>query len=230
MKSNKKRILLVLAILTMAILLSFVFVACGNNTNKTQNTIDDQTTNNYETFNIDYDLNSGSWDSEQPFYTYTINDCGKRLPVPSRPEYIFEGWKDTDGNFVENLPSSNSLEDLSLQASWVKGTSGLIFALSTDNYWTVSGHSSSFVNVNIPKEYRGIPVNSIGSFSGCTNLTSISIPDSVTGISASAFMDCTGLTNITIPDGVMSIGDSAFSGCTGVTSILSKLVLFPKFS
>ena len=105
MKSNKKRIIIVLAILTMAIVLSFVFVACGNNKDKTQNTIDDQTTNNYETFNIDYDLNSGSWDSEQPFYTYTINDCGKKLPVPSRPEYIFEGWKDKDGNFVENLPS-----------------------------------------------------------------------------------------------------------------------------
>ena len=73
MKFKKQRIISIIAVVTMAIVLSFVFVACGNNKDKTQNTIDDQTTNNYETFNIDYDLNSGSWDSEQPFYTYTIN-------------------------------------------------------------------------------------------------------------------------------------------------------------
>lgn len=174
---------------------------------------------NVTTYTIDYNLNSGSWNGSSPSTTYTLNDCGVALPVPTREGYIFEGWKDTDGNIVENLPSSSSLKDLSLQASWVKGTSGLIFALSNDNYWTVSGHSSSFANVNIPKEYRGFPVNSIGSFSGCTNLTSISIPDSVTSIGSNAFEDCSGLTSITIPDSVTNIGDSAFSGCTGLMSI-----------
>ncbi len=64
-------------------------------------------------------------------------------------------------------------------------------------------------------------VTSIGSsaFSGCTGLTSITIPDSVTSIGGSAFSGCTGLTNITIPDSVTSIGSYAFSGCTGLTSI-----------
>lgn len=53
----------------------------------------------------------------------------------------------------------------------------------------------------------------------CTDLTSITIPDSVTSIGGSAFRNCTGLTSITIPNGVTSIRDSAFSGCTGLTSI-----------
>ena len=64
-------------------------------------------------------------------------------------------------------------------------------------------------------------VVSIGekTFSGCTGLTSIDIPDGVTTIGVSAFSGCTGLTSIDIPDGVTTIGTSAFSGCTGLTSI-----------
>ena len=58
-----------------------------------------------------------------------------------------------------------------------------------------------------------------GAFSGCTSLTSITIPKSVTGIGENAFQNCTGLTNITIPKSVTSIGERAFDGCTSLTSI-----------
>ena len=54
---------------------------------------------------------------------------------------------------------------------------------------------------------------------GCTGLTSITIPDSVTSIGRSAFNGCTALTSVTVPDGVTSIGDGAFSGCTALTSV-----------
>ena len=56
-------------------------------------------------------------------------------------------------------------------------------------------------------------------FSGCSGLTSISIPEGVTSIGSSAFSGCSGLTSISIPEGVTSIGSSAFSGCSGLTSI-----------
>ena len=39
-----------------------------------------------------------------------------------------------------------------------------------------------------------------GAFSGCTKLTSVTIPDSVTSIGGDAFCDCTSLTSITIPN------------------------------
>ena len=58
-----------------------------------------------------------------------------------------------------------------------------------------------------------------GAFSDCTDLTSITIPNGVTGISRDAFSGCSSLTSITIPDSVTSIGDYAFSGCSSLTSI-----------
>ena len=58
-----------------------------------------------------------------------------------------------------------------------------------------------------------------GAFSGCSGLTSITIPDSVTSIGSYAFYGCSGLTSITIPSSVTSIGGSAFSGCSGLTSV-----------
>ena len=57
------------------------------------------------------------------------------------------------------------------------------------------------------------------AFRGCRNLTSITIPDSVTSIGKYAFYDCSSLTSITIPDSVTSIGNSAFSGCDSLTDI-----------
>ena len=50
-------------------------------------------------------------------------------------------------------------------------------------------------------------------FEGCSGLTSLTIPSSVTEIGNWAFFGCSGLTSLTIPSGVTSIGDSAFAKC-----------------
>ena len=57
------------------------------------------------------------------------------------------------------------------------------------------------------------------AFLGCSGLTNITIPDSVTSIGGSAFWGCSGLKSVTIPDGVTSIGEGAFRGCSGLTSV-----------
>ena len=75
---------------------------------------------------------------------------------------------------------------------------------------------SNLTSITIPDS-----VTSIGNsaFAHCSGLMSITIPDSVTSIDACAFYYCTSLTSVTIPDSVTSIGNEAFSWCTGLTSI-----------
>jgi hypothetical protein len=57
------------------------------------------------------------------------------------------------------------------------------------------------------------------AFKDCTNLTSITIPNSVTDIGSYTFENCTGLTSVTIPSSVESIPQDAFRKCTSLTSI-----------
>ena len=51
------------------------------------------------------------------------------------------------------------------------------------------------------------------AFSGCSGLTSVTIPNSVTSIGNGAFWGCSGLTSITIPNSVTSIERYAFHDC-----------------
>ena len=75
---------------------------------------------------------------------------------------------------------------------------------------------SALTSITIPNS-----VTSIGdmAFYNCSSLTSITIPNSVTSIGVYAFDYCTSLTSITIPNSVTSIGGRAFENCSSLTSI-----------
>ena len=82
---------------------------------------------------------------------------------------------------------------------------------------------SGLTSVTIPNS-----VTSIGdyAFSGCSGLTSVTIPNSVTSIGSGAFQNCSGLTSVTIPNSVTSIGGWAFQNCSGLTSLLYNAHVF----
>ena len=77
-------------------------------------------------------------------------------------------------------------------------------------------YCSDLLSVTIPNSVTSIETK---AFFGCEYLTSVTIPNSVTSIGEYAFNGCTGLTSITIPNSVTSIGWRVFYGCTGLTSV-----------
>jgi hypothetical protein len=85
---------------------------------------------------------------------------------------------------------------------------------------TITGYSGPPWAVVIPININGLRVVNIGNgvFYWNTNITSLTIPGSVTNIGYNAFQICTSLTNVTIPDSVVSIGSDAFGGA-GLTSV-----------
>jgi len=68
-------------------------------------------------------------------------------------------------------------------------------------------------------ESEGITIGSY-AFYGCSSLTSITLPESVTDIGNGAFSGCSVLQSISIPESVRSIGSYAFSGCTALKSLV----------
>ena len=90
---------------------------------------------------------------------------------------------------------------------------------SHGTYAEVIGYNGTEPEVQIADTYNGLPVKTICEKAFFQNdITSVSIPDSVTRIENAAFAWCRRLTDVEIPDSVISIGDAAFYYCDGLTS------------
>ena len=86
------------------------------------------------------------------------------------------------------------------------------------------GNGITYDEFYIPENLKKVTITggsciSYGAFEGCSNLTSVALPSTITSIEPSSFYDCTGLTSITIPNTVTSIGACAFFECTSLTSV-----------
>lgn len=71
-------------------------------------------------------------------------------------------------------------------------------------------------NTVIPDDVLTIGMNAFYS----SNITSVTIPDSVTTIEGFAFYKCLNLNNVTFGSNLISIGESSFYNCYNITSII----------
>lgn len=67
--------------------------------------------------------------------------------------------------------------------------------------------------------YHSISSWRSGTFSNCTSLTEIVIPNTIKSIGGSAFLGCSNLTKVTLPSNLTQIDGRAFSFCYNLTSI-----------
>jgi hypothetical protein len=153
---------------------------------------------------------SVAWSSSNPAVA-TVNSIGVVTTVS-------EGTTDITATTVDG----NKVATCTVVTTVSVGTTGLEYYYFMGEYWVFSkGTADTTGAVVIPAYYLGKPVTIINTmaFSGCSGMTSITIPNTMKTIRDSVFQNCTGLTNINLPSSVSSIGDGVFSGCTSLASI-----------
>lgn len=117
------------------------------------------------------------------------------------------------GSIKINPPATEILEN--------DGSEGLEYSLSGIEATLVSLGTCKEKNIVIASTYGGYPVKWIGKgvFEGCTDVESITIPETVFSIGSLAFADCTSLESIYIPASVGRIQSDSFRGCLSLRSI-----------
>ena len=122
----------------------------------------------------------------------------------------------TDLNMIREMAGRNSKGDstygkLSVldlsEAKIVEGGDCYYYDYSNHSYYT---SDECYTSNDVIGRY---------AFSGCSGLTSLTLPAGITEIGSEAFRGCSGLTSLTLPAGITEIYNGTFYGCSGLTSL-----------
>ena len=123
---------------------------------------------------------------------YTLSDATKS-------GYNFIGWF-TDVELTRSIYAINTYGDITLYADWEEINPDLVFTLNSDgNSYSVKARSTDISGeVKIPATYKRLPVTTLPgdtAFRGCSKITALFIPKSVTTIKVdnqywNLFRDC----------------------------------------
>lgn len=87
----------------------------------------------------------------------------------------------------------------------------------TDTEAIAIGYDGSETEVTLPETVDGKPLTELrATFYNCTELTAVSIPDSVKRIGAYTFYNCSNLKTATLPSGIEVFEDYAFYNCSNL--------------
>lgn len=90
--------------------------------------------------------------------------------------------------------------------------------VALDNYTSYSGDIVIPSKLTIGSYTFTVVSIGQGAFSG-SDITSISLPNTIVDIQTAAFGSCRRLKELSLPDGVKTIGESAFQGCESITKL-----------
>ena len=151
-----------------------------------------------EQHTINYVLSNGWTNSENNITAYTIENRTITLYDAIKGESLFCGWHldEECKNYIATIDAS-TMRDYTVYAyADDSATKGLSIEKGS-----VKRYSGTSTDVVIPSYYKGKTVTSVdqSTFSNCTKLTSVIIPNSVTSIGYDAFSGCSSLESIAIP-------------------------------
>ena len=135
--------------------------------------------------------------------------------------------------------SAKNTDGVNIYYEWanIEQTEVAVTYYSYSSYYGYNYYNTDYKgNVVIPGSvvYNGNTYNvtSIGynAFSRCTELTSVTIPNSVTSIGYGAFSGCSGLTSISIPNSLTFIDGDAFSETAWYNNQPDGMVYVGKFA
>ena len=97
----------------------------------------------------------------------------------------------------------------------------LTFAVYDDSATLTKCSTSATGAIEIPAEYEGKPVTMIAAnaFQRCTQITNITMPDSINTIGEYAFQSMTALTGINISNNIRALPGYCFEGCQKLESL-----------
>ena len=120
----------------------------------------------------------------------------------------------TDLRFIREMAGSNDIGQGTNGKLVTLDLSGSKIVKGGDCYYRVDNGYSTYYHY-----YTSDDVIGAYAFKNCSDLTSLTLPSSVTRIGDYAFYNCSGLTSLTLPSSVISIGEFAFRYCSGLTSL-----------
>ena len=184
-------------------------------------TTDQITLNKINTqYTITYNLDGGNW--QNGFTPITKRNANTKVTLPTADKinktgtnsinYILVGWYDGNGDKITEIPSDTT-GDIIVTAGWgitadtvaaaIKALSGegshniiVTGAITSDTISAITTalqESSAKVNLDLSGT-TGLTTIYNYMFSNCSNLTGVTIPDSVTQIWSGAFKGCSSLT------------------------------------
>jgi hypothetical protein len=149
-------------------------------------------------YSVTYNGNGASGSAPTDSTTYAQNatvTVSSSAGSMTNTGYALAGWMTkadgTGTSYAQGATFTMETANVTLYALWVPTGFGL---LSSGTSITITGIPNGIVSLIIPPG-----VTSIDQFQvGCTLLTSVSIPASVTSIELGAFFDCSALTSISV--------------------------------
>ncbi|WP_139651365.1 leucine-rich repeat protein [Raoultibacter phocaeensis] len=145
-----------------------------------------------------------------------LDDVAEPNPLPDEPALL----------------SGEAIAPRAVGDTFASSDKKVVFQITDENLhtakaykYTIGGVPNSKGDIVIPSRVQNpntglwYTVTTIGQFSNCSDITSFTIPNSVTSIEPTAFFGCSSLTSISIPDSVTSIGYTCFYNCTSLASV-----------